>query len=397
MRILALCVAVLLAAAVSTHATECPINPPELAEVHTQTQVYGCILGQNWGGSNSADFPKLLTPTYEGSQLYQQLDTTLPIYVVWWNSFPNPEPILLDPPVPITAFIGTTPPCDRLTNLVAEFTNEDAPLYTECASGAKFENPLNGSKPVNADGTIRVRDIFGGIPVGTFLKLQGDFDACGPTDGARRFVVVIAWNNPGSYFDAVTQQTVHAVPGTVVNFAQFYEARAFEPQLVKIYVPQLTVMWASGDFTPTSPRAIDASDLSRFVPYLGSAVTWGHGGGAHNFEFNVNPFGTSLGIIDNGDLATMANHLSHCCSSIPGCRLPSKAGDDEKSAILTWFGLAKTGGDVVAGPNGERIPEYAVVDLPQHQRAIADPYGYRRSGLSSLTEAPWSTVKTLYR
>ena len=53
---------------------------------------------------------------------------------------------------------------------------------------------------------------------------------------------------------------------------------------------------------------------------------------------------------------------------------------------------------VAAGPNGEILPEYEVVDVEKNRRAIADPYGYRALIRSDVAkEAPWGLVKQLFR
>jgi hypothetical protein len=72
---------------------------------------------------------------------------------------------------------------------------------------------------------------------------------------------------------------------------------------------------------------------------------------------------------------------------------------DERTALFAWFGIAATGGEVVAGPNGETLPEYAVVDRAKFDRALADPYGYLRnlSGTTTTQRLEWGRVKQLYR
>jgi hypothetical protein len=168
-------------------------------------------------------------------------------------------------------------------------------------------------------------------------------------------------------------------------------------QRVRTWIPQLTVNWASCDFAAvtSSLGSVDGSDLAFFSNYLGDPVTWGFSVAPHNFEVNVNPYGTSWNFIDGSDLSIMATRLADDVCGLT----PSKTGQVETAAdILEWFGVGLTGGMVLGGPNGEMIPEYAVVDPDQNRRAIADPYGYRRETASSGTNGvTWGLVKTLFR
>jgi hypothetical protein len=143
---------------------------------------------------------------------------------------------------------------------------------------------------------------------------------------------------------------------------------------------------------------IDASDVGAYSTNAQNPVTWGFGGGPRNFQYNINPFGSSENSFDSGDTSVLSAHLGHCCGSVSPCQLPGKSGDvDERAAILTWFGIAATGRTVIAGPEGEMIPEYDIVDRAQNLRAIADPYGYQRIGTAAGRLTPWGRVKGLYR
>jgi hypothetical protein len=372
---------------------------------HPETIIYGATVGLNWGDfpSSPTNFPSKLRPTYEGTDWWQQLDITLPIYLVWEVLEVDPggvNPIVpINPPIRIDVKFGNAPePCPDYiaTQLVASYEYEDYSLYTECSSGNRIEAPLTGSTPINQDGTIRVRDIFGGTGAGTKLILTKDFPPCTPVDGNHRIIVVISWNEPGRYLDASTGQPVDALPGTVVN--REYTATSLTGNDLVGYYPQLTVLWPSADFAPISSRVIDASDVAAYFANAQNPVTWGFDGGPSNFQYNVNPFGDSANAFDSGDIAVLGAHLGHCCGSAPPCQLPGKSGDDdERAAILTWFGIAATGRRVIAGPEGETIPEYDIVDRAQNLRAIADPYGYQRIGTAAGRLTPWGRVKGLYR
>ena len=74
------------------------------------------------------------------------------------------------------------------------------------------------------------------------------------------------------------------------------------------------------------------------------------------------------------------------------------AQNEKNAAILEWFGIARTGGTVVVGPNGTTLPEYEVVDWEKFEHAQQDPYGYKNQTASQTARhVPWSTVKQLYR
>lgn len=372
---------------------------------HPETVIFGATVGLNWGNSplSPTNFPPRLAPTYEGTNWWEQLDITLPIYLVWRAEeyIPGgPNPIIpMNPPVRINDWFGNNPdPClDYIaTQFVASYEYDDYSLYTECASGNRLELPQTGSTPINLDGTIRLRDVFGGAGQGTRLILKKDFPPCGPTDGDHRIIVIISWNQPATYFDDSTDQLVDALPGTVVN--REYTATSLTGNDLVGYYPQLTVMWPSADFPPATPRTIDASDIGAYSTNAQNPVTWGFGGGPSNFRYNINPFGSSEVSFDSGDISVLSAHLGHCCGAAAPCQLPGKSGDtDEKAAILSWFGIAATGRTVIAGPDGETLPEYDIVDRAQNLRAIADPYGYQRSGTAAERLTPWGRVKGLYR
>lgn len=373
---------------------------------HPQTVIWGATVGLNWGGDfppSPTDFPSRLEPTYQGTNWWEQLDITLPIYVVWRVDEVNPggnNPIIpMDPPIRINTLYGDRPdPCPDYiaTQLVAQYEYEDYSLYTECANGNRIEAPLANSTPINQDGTIHIRDIFGGAGQGTRLVLEKTFPPCTPVDGNYRLIVVIGWNQPGTYLDDSTGQTVNALPGTVVN--REFTAISLNGYDLVGYFPQLTVLWPSADFPPASPRVIEASDLAAYSAYAQNPVTWGFGGGPRNYQYNVNPFGSSANAFDAADISVLGAHLGQCCGPTFPCQLPGKSGlVDEKAAILAWFGIAAAGRTVIAGPDGETIPEYDLVDRVQNLRAIADPYGYQRIGTAAGRLIPWGRVKGLYR
>ena len=87
--------------------------------------------------------------------------------------------------------------------------------------------------------------------------------------------------------------------------------------------------------------------------------------------------------------------VNHCN---PSKATTPEAIANERDAILTWFGIAATGGMIEVGPNGETLPEYAIVDPEQNRRAIQDPYGYQKVNPAKMVEKiPWGHVKQLYR
>ena len=101
-------------------------------------------------------------------------------------------------------------------------------------------------------------------------------------------------------------------------------------------------------------------------------MQWGFGSEAKNYHVNVGMFGSSSALyIDAVDLAMMAVDLD-----VDDCTA-SKPGESDKDKILAWFGIQATGGVIEVGPNGETLPEYAIVDIEQNQRAIADPDGWQ--------------------
>jgi len=163
----------------------------------------------------------------------------------------------------------------------------------------------------------------------------------------------------------------------------------------------LAVQWPSSDISGTSPRFTDAPDLAHYYSFHGQPVVWGFdsdGGQVNrNYQCNVAPFGSSSLFLDGADLAVMSAKLgvNNCDVSKTAT---SEAVASERDAILNWFGVAATGGMIEVGPNGETLPEYAIVDVEQNRRAIQDPYGYRKMNPATLAEEiPWGRVKQLYR
>lgn len=59
-----------------------------------------------------------------------------------------------------------------------------------------------------------------------------------------------------------------------------------------------------------------------------------------------------------------------------------------------WGGMP--GRDIVVVPGQPAVPEWALVDAEQKERAIQDPDGYLRR-INAQPGVPWGRVKGLYR
>jgi hypothetical protein len=368
---------------------------------------YGVTLGQDWQG-----FPANLMPDYNLAGGANLLDVTLPVYIDWemhvtigvqGNECPEVTPQSVFPARPLANepwFVG-----HHNELIVWEIRQDvsDAEYHT-CAQGNGLELPTLsdfGESPFTADGRLRVQDIHGGIGNSTlvwgFRPVQ---------DQAGRFtafyIFIFRWNKVDSYTDEVTQDLVDAIPGTAVRRRFGFIMRNSYGTVCQrdMWSSMLAVQWPSTDIAGSSPRYTDATDYAHFLDSrcFGNPVVWGfddQGGQTNrNYECNVQPFGSSSLFIDSSDFAVMNYKLgvNHCGLSKP---MPA----DVKAAILAWFGVEATGRMIEAGPNGEMLPEYAIVDQVKCQRAIADPYGYLRDldATTAVEQLEWGQVKQRYR
>jgi hypothetical protein len=339
----------------------------------------------------------IMATDYVGAASYERLDGNYTLYVEWLiDSFRASFPFVerFDPPVPITNFLYWYDDGSGFEVVAIESPTDDV-MYTACAAGQGVEEPALGSHPLTASGKIRLKDIHGGVGAKTFVHLQ----KCGAHQAeqcAFNYNIFVGWGRPKTQRDDLLDSNVDVTPGIFWNRRINY---TYGSGTYLGYAPMKTVEWVSADASWTSPRAVDAGDLSAMAAELGRAVRWGFDSGepcpppltapCPNFHVNFAPFGGSANYIDGADITAWAYDQGEVCGL-------SKVSDrGELAAILDWFGIGATGGTTAFGPHGEVGPEYRVLDAAKLQRAITDPYGYR-SNLAS-TSVPWSQVKVLYR
>jgi hypothetical protein len=355
------------------------------------THIYGATLGNDWAG-----FPLIATRDYDNSEM---LLVELPIYLDWelqFNGCPSPsqvpDPTPIDPPRPLADeawFVGHHAQLE-LTD--APWSDVDNVDYTACPFNVGIEEPavapLDHVYPVNADGTLRIRDMHGGTATDHVFILRY-------VVGTETHIVLFRWSRPQSYVNIATQLPIDAIPGSKVPRPREVTVQRFNGDTCGTYTAWSTLLvveHVSADLSSASRRYIDAGDVGAFAQHYGHAVKWGHdsdGGPAErNFHANLAPFDNSALAIDSADLAKLAQELDTSCNI-------SKSQVGERAAILEWFGAVPTGHDVETGPNGETSPEYVFGDPSRLARAIADPYGYRTA--ARAVSIPWGRVKELFR
>jgi hypothetical protein len=273
--------------------------------------------------------------------------------------------------------------------------------YYPCLTGHGIEEPpitVTGPGPLDAGGNLHVKEFHGGVGRKTTIILQRVVTPAECGQGGTvpwLFVaVVIGWEAPGCRPKSWPPPVINAsyVPGdTLVQTVQVVHNPFLE---IAAYVPRLVVEWPSKDFVLDG--TVDASDLGDFsahFPVLHSNFSYGLcNGPAPNWKYDVVPGDEA---VDASDLGAFAQALGDDCGMAP-----SKAGteqDNERDAIMAWFGFALTGRMITISPT-ESVPEWELVDPVRNAVAILDPYGYRRT-LAAAAAAPvsWSTVKVIYR
>jgi len=348
------------------------------AQAILQYYYYGATLGEGWDS-----FPTKLVPNIEGTPgSFEELNVTLPIYLVWEN-VNGTQAEISGGPIPITDLSWWDDSWDEV--IIAVYHSGDFyDDYTDCSTDI--------SASLNYDGELTVVDEnFGGIGSNTQIQLHWCFEGL-ESSCEDEYIVVIQWDRPATYYDDNLASDVDAGPGTEVVIEEGIESsNCICPH--DLYVPQQTVEWVSTDARNVSKGAVDSSDLAELSAHLNENVVWGFDsdGGRDSLTFHVNfaPFTTSADDIDQSDLAAIAADLSDACSA-------SKATATEVAAMLEWFGIAATGEEIFV--NGEMLPEYAVVDEEKNRNAINDPNGYLRTIATSLiSEVPWGQVKSLYK
>lgn len=373
-----------------------------LAPLAENLHVFGATLGADWAG-----FPPIAQLEYDGPGV---LDVTLPIYIDWELHVnvgpgcpppPGPSPTQVIPPRPLASEGWFAGHHEELFLFEAPIHVDDTNLeYTSCPTGRGVEEPSEADlSPVTADGYLRIRDVHGGTAIETRIALVYQVES-GGLNPAATYLLLIRWNRPQSYTDIVTDLRVDAAPGMAVRRPYDVTIRRSLPgggyQLCGPYEAWQTVYiveHVSTDASFASRGFVDAADIATLAQFNGHPVIWGFddqgGPSARNFHCNFAPGAGSSLVIDASDLAKLATELTTHC-------LLGKAGVDERSAILDWFGLVTTGSDVVTGLNGETSPEYRFSDPAKLQRATADPYGYRVHG-AGVNQIEWGRVKRLYR
>ena len=356
------------------NSADAPSNKPQLDVEYRTYEFYGAALGSaTWAG-----FDTLLIPDLVGSSSYERLDETLSIWLVWKSSSATGEVQQLDPPIELSAATWW----DSLGFGASDFTVSvfyDPPIdqeYHACPEGQGLQNVT-----LHDNGDLTVQDYnFGGIG----SKVRIELRATDP-DPVRSLVRVIAlqWDNPGTYYDAFGD-TVNAAPdGSHAGIVTMSEDIRLDPPdslSFKLRLPTRVVEWVSTDIAGVdSIRVVNEADLAALSAELGYPVRWGFGTETRNYHVNVTMFGGSALRIDASDLAMMATDLDRdrCTGAAKIAASGSTAAGSNKEKILAWFGVAATGEMVPAGPAGELLPGYAIVDWEQNRRAIADPYGWR--------------------
>jgi len=349
--------------------------------------IAGVTLGNGWSG-----FPDTLAADYSATGSLDRLDVTLPLYVTWLldsnsSSFPAIEEI--SPPKLITDYASDwfTYTAFSVLNIETQAIDQE---YTACAASNALEAPTVSSTPLTSDGKVNVKDIHGGIHGKTTIHLRRCVQGTDGNPCGYNLNIVLGWTKPRTEFDDKLGTTVNLDPGDVCM-------RRATINGFNGYIPVRVVEWVSVDVGYASRRAVDAADLSAFAAHHVNPpvpIRWGWASGesptnSPNFHVNFAPFGSSALYLDASDLAAWSS------DSGKSCGLSKTTPDESPAAILSWFGYAPTGRDIVYGANGETGPEYELVDPVQKDRAIADPYGYRSN--TAAARIPWGEVKSLYK
>ena len=266
---------------------------------------------------------------------------------------------------------------------------------------------------LTSDGRLRVKDIHGGVGSNTTIilhrEIAGQQVGCSGTPPPRyRVVLGLGWAQPGIWPDRFNQEALRT-PGTTYEDAKLYRWSTGTSSYI-IRLDRRIVHWVSADVVPTTPGFVDSSDLAAFAAHMGECVGWGPGsdcppecseGCPENYKFNLVPAddfqnGIVSRHIDASDLASIAADLGKHCG------LTSKADGFTKEDILAWFGMLQTARTIDVA--GQPLPEIAIVDRTQMERAIADPYGYKNNPIPKYTTAApaakrlaWTKVKNLFR
>jgi hypothetical protein len=393
--------------------------------------VYGATLGQGWQGVES-----LMSPDYESAGFQFQLDVELPIYVEYvvsnapascfpslgtsyvpgtTNRFPAPELLQSQDPWFKTQTTNYHNQFKVVANGIGEDPYEnDFSGYTPCPDNTGIASPQitpsSALGPLTTDGKLRVADIHGGTGRKTTIILERRVTngECGEGASTKPWLlvaIILSWTNPGCELasdpDLIETPSLQTVLPGQICYQNASVICGTDGSRISVLCPKFVVEWPSADFAGTTPGIVDASDLSVFSQYFPiprSSPTpltfeWGGcGDDPPNWMYNISPYDGPQ--VEAADLSRMAAALQQRYKGA------GKAGDTEGAAeILTWFGIASTGRHIIVGPDGDQLPEYAIVNMEQNRRAILDPYCYRRtaSTASAASKISWTVAKQLYR